>query len=190
MITKGKVAGKLYILDDSSFVFVVFDSCNIPRHLNGNSCNNVRNLNKDSFSIWHRRLGHSSCDVLSHLDFVPKKIDSLSYVPCHQAKQQRLPFPNSESFTTEIFKLIHVDLWGPYRCKTITGASYFLTIVDDFSRATWIFLLADKTQTFQTISNFFAYVSNQFQTFVKTIRTYNGTKFVKKIVKGFFLLWE
>lgn len=67
---------------------------------------------------------------------------------------------------------------GTYKSKTITGASYFLTIVDDFSRLTWTFLLSDKTQVFLTPSNFFAYVSNQFQTCVKVIRTDNGSEFV------------
>lgn len=99
-------------------------------------------------------------------------------IPCHEAKQKRLSFPNSNSSTSNIFDLIHVDLWGPYRSKTITGSYYFLTILEDFSRSTWTFLLSDKTQVYKTLSNFLTYVSTQFQNFVKVIRTDNGIEFV------------
>lgn len=79
-----------------------------------------------------------------------------------------------------------MDLWGPYRSKTITGASYFLTIVDDFSRSTWTFLLIDKTQVLLTLSNFFVYVKNQFLTTVKIIRTDNGSEFINHNCQNLF----
>lgn len=56
--------------------------------------------------------------------------------------------------------------------------SFFLTIVDDYSRLTWTFILNDKTQVFQASSNFFIHVTNQFETSVKIIRTNNGSEFV------------
>jgi len=37
------------------------------------------------------------------------------------------------------FDLIHVDIWGPYFVPSFEGHGYFLTIVDDFSRFTWIY---------------------------------------------------
>jgi len=45
---------------------------------------------------------------------------------------------------SDAFKLIHCDLWGPYKNVSSCGASYFLTIVDDYSRTMWIYLLIDK----------------------------------------------
>lgn len=143
MVAEGKVIGKLYILDNSSIVD--FLSCNSSKTCKDSKattfvekCNMVKNKNKDVISVWHRKLGHSSHDVLSHLDFISVKYVSRNEpcVPCHHAKQHKFPFENSESVTDGIFQLIHVDLWGPYKSKTITGASFFLTIVDDYSRAT------------------------------------------------------
>lgn len=49
----------------------------------------------------------------------------------------------SKSIAGCVFEFIHVDLWGT---KAITGASYFLTIVDDYSRVTWTHLLSNKEQ--------------------------------------------
>jgi len=60
---------------------------------------------------------------------------------CFCAKQTRSHFAISESKATKLFELIHCDIWGLYRIKASCGASYFLTIVDDASRATWVYLM-------------------------------------------------
>ncbi|KAL8160211.1 hypothetical protein V2J09_001748 [Rumex salicifolius] len=45
-----------------------------------------------------------------------------------------------------VFELLHMDLWGPYKSPTYSGAHYFVTVVDDFSRATWTHLIQSKDQ--------------------------------------------
>ena len=74
---------------------------------------------------------------------------------CVRAKQTRESFLLSENNAKENFELIHCDLWGPYRVVASSGASYFLTIVDDFSRSVWIYLLNAKTTVSSTLRNFF-----------------------------------
>lgn len=66
------------------------------------------------------------------------------YDVCCQAKQTHIPFPRSSILANDCFNLIHCDIWGPYPISTLFGARYFLTIVDDFSRATWVYLFTDK----------------------------------------------
>ena len=90
---------------------------------------------------------------------------------CHIAKQRKLSFPLGSSFTTTIFELIHADIWGPIFVMSIHGHSYFLTIVDDYSRHTWIYLLKNKTKVKPLIQAFCALVKNQ------TIRIDNGKEF-------------
>ena len=112
-------------------------------------------------------------DVVSSCKALPQSICQV----CHYAKQQRLPFPDSSSCTTHIFELIHVDLWGPYPHTTYNGYRYFLTIVDDYSRATWTHLLAAKSNAFPILKSFLAFVHTQFHTSVKAIRSDNGMEF-------------
>lgn len=112
IVAQGKILGNLYVLDSDS-LFLHF-SCNekLLKGLDIQSCKSIEHSNKDSFSIWHQRLGHSSNFVLEHLSFIPSKLHD-ELIPCiqyHEAKQQRFPFPNSDSCSDEIFKLIHVDL--------------------------------------------------------------------------------
>jgi len=54
----------------------------------------------------------------------------------------------------------------------------FLTIVDDHSRMTWIYLLKLKSDVVVVLRNFFQLVSTQFGKRVKVLRSDNGTEFV------------
>ena len=58
---------------------------------------------------------------------------------CPLAKQTRSQFPLSSINTHAPFELTHVDIWGGYHIPSITGAQYFLTIVDDHTRCTWVY---------------------------------------------------
>jgi len=40
----------------------------------------------------------------------------------------------------------YYDLWGRYHTPSLSGCHYFLCIVDDFSSATWVYLLVDKSE--------------------------------------------
>lgn len=70
------------------------------------------------------------------------------------AKHTRTCFSSSLSNTKHIFDLIHYDLWSPYRQSSLCGSSYFLTIVDDCSRAIWVHLLAKKMKHVTFLNNF------------------------------------
>ncbi|GJW21020.1 ribonuclease H-like domain-containing protein, partial [Tanacetum coccineum] len=59
------------------------------------------------------------------------------YVVCHMAKNTRELFPLSDHKSKSLGELVHLDLWGPYRVPIREGFKYFLTIVDDYSRAIW-----------------------------------------------------
>ncbi|CAM8998803.1 unnamed protein product [Rhodiola kirilowii] len=138
--------------------------------------------------LWHQRLGHPSSRVLSYL---PTSVSLNSSVEretvcdtCFRAKQTRECFSESDNKASAIFDLIHCDVWGPYRTPSTSGAVYFLTIVDDCSRAVWIFLMTEKREVQVIIRNFMAMVQRQFEKHVKVVRSDNGTEFM--CMKSFF----
>jgi len=100
------------------------------------------------------------------------------------AKQSRLPFSPSTISSIKPFEIIHCDIWGRYRHPSLTGAHYFLTIVDDFSRFTWIFLMRHKNEAQSLLKNFFSFVRTQFETQIKTFRSDNGGEFIS--LRSFF----
>lgn len=126
--------------------------------------------------LLHTRLGHVSLSKMQHIPgYDCKHMHEYNCSVCLHSKQHKLPFPVSMSKANQCFDLIHIDLWGPYRVHALNGAKYFLTIVDDHSRATWTFLLNKKLQVATNISNFLTMVETQFTKFVKTVRSDNGT---------------
>lgn len=82
--------------------------------------------NNGSFELWYRYMGYPSSQPLTHLpdiSVLPPSSKQLFDVYC-RAKHSRSPFPNSSSHV-DLFALISVDIWGPYRFSIISGAKYF-----------------------------------------------------------------
>ena len=79
-----------------------------------------------------------------------------------------------------MFDLVHCDLWGPFSVPTIEGYKYFLTIVDDYFRCTWVYLLKSKSETQAPIQQFSIMVESQFDAKLKCLRSDNGAKFITK----------
>lgn len=65
---------------------------------------------------------------------------------CPLAKQSKMPFQLSTHDTVSIFDLVHQDVWRPFHEETVSGSRYFLTLVDDHSRATWTYLMRKKSE--------------------------------------------
>ncbi|KAJ3699854.1 hypothetical protein LUZ61_003559 [Rhynchospora tenuis] len=142
----------------------------------------------EDFLMWHRRMGHPSTQTT--LLFPGVKNDSYDSKTicdiCLKAKQTRDVFPISLNKAIESFELIHCDIWGPYRVASHCGAHYFLTIVDDFSRAVWVYLMTEKKETSKLLISFCKMVKNQFGKCVKCVRTDNGLEFKTGSIKEFY----
>jgi len=70
-----------------------------------------------------------------------------------------------------------MDIWGPLNVHSLHGYKYFLTIVDDYSRYTWIHLMKSKSETRDYMQCFIVDIKNQFNKGLKAIRTDNGKEF-------------
>lgn len=56
------------------------------------------------------------------------------------------------------------------------GAIYFFTLVGDYTRAVWVYLLQNKIDVHKYFLSFFAMFERQFETTVKIVRRDNGTE--------------
>ena len=115
---------------------------------------------------WHKRLGHPSNGKLSHIPFC--KVTSHNSKEdicdsCLKAKLTRLPFQTSTIKTNDCFDMIHCDIWGGYRTFSLTHGSYFLTIVDDYSQAVWVYIIKHKYEASDYLINFYSLVQTQFK---------------------------
>nr|GMC80237.1 Retrovirus-related Pol polyprotein from transposon TNT 1-94 [Ipomoea batatas] len=128
-----------------------------------------------SFDLWHQRMGHPSEKVMKLLPSVGTAARSFNKAceVCFRAKQPREKFPLSNNRVSRIFEKIHCDLWGPYRHQSSCGARYFLTIIDDYSRAVWVYLLIDKTEVLKMFLSFVAMIDRQFSQSIKVVQSDN-----------------
>lgn len=113
--------------------------------------------------LWHSRMGHPPAITLNKLAIMPSIQDSLFSTcdVCIRAKQKRLHFPTVDNHSYQLFDLIHCDLWGPYKPYTHGKCNHFLTIVEQYSKCTWVFLLSDKSHVSTLLRNFIHYVNSQ-----------------------------
>ena len=143
------------------------------------SAKGIFSANLSVSELWHFRLGHLSFEQMLYVhlpdcnNFTTHGVCQI----CPMAKLHRQSFPLSTSRALNCFNLLHVDIWGPYSHRTYNGSRFFLTIVDDHSRATWVHLLAHKSNAFPLLKAFVSFVETQFGAIVQVIRSDNGMEF-------------
>ena len=128
--------------------------------------------------LWHTRLGHPS---LSHLQLLASQghlglvqFEKFDCTSCHFDKQTKLPFNNSDFFSSTPFDLVHSNIWGPALVPTEEGSIYFVIFVDDFSRYTWIYLLHHRSELVSIYQTFHKMIETQFNRIVKIFRSDNA----------------
>ncbi|WVZ06123.1 hypothetical protein V8G54_019469 [Vigna mungo] len=99
-------------------------------------------------------------DKLQKLDFCDH---------CVLGKSHRIPFGKGKHSTERPFEYVHADLWGPAR--TLTHV--------------WIYVLKNKSETFQKFKEWHTQIENQLGCRLKCLRTDNGLEFVSEEFNGF-----
>ena len=75
-------------------------------------------------------------------------------------------------------ELLHMDLVGPARVRSVAGKWYVLVVVDDFSRYSWVFFLEDKSETFGFVRDLILRLKNERHgDAIRAICSDNGTEF-------------
>lgn len=73
---------------------------------------------------------------------------------------------------------MHCDLWGPAKTITHGGGKYFLSVIDDYSRRVWVYVLKTKDETFGKFKEWLTTTENKIGHKLKHLRTDNGLEFV------------
>ncbi|WKA09208.1 hypothetical protein VitviT2T_026876 [Vitis vinifera] len=169
MIGMGRCSGNLYVLDPTN-LFPISSSVTVV-------CNYA---SKTEHELWHYRLCHLSYNRLNSLKDVLNLKQFVSHhfhcSICHLAKQKSLSFPISNTVSSSLFELLHLEIWGSFHYPTHEGFRYFFTIVDVFSRSTWIYLLHAKSDVLDVFPAFYNLVHTQFGIKIKYVHSDNTPK--------------
>ena len=63
---------------------------------------------------------------------------------CRHGKQTKVESKTKEYSTTKPLEIVHTDLCGPMRPKGLEGEIYFMLLIDDYTRMTWVCFLQKK----------------------------------------------
>jgi len=122
--------------------------------------------------LWHRRLGHSSAASIHRLSSTGHllglehtTLSALEDVcghcePCLVGKSKAQPHRDlgGKLTATTPFELIHFDTKGPFETNSYGGNRFALIIVDDFSRAKYVYPLKAKSQALDALKEFLGVV--------------------------------
>nr|GEW88568.1 hypothetical protein [Tanacetum cinerariifolium] len=136
---------------------------------------------------WHKRMARVNFKTINKLakhglvEGLPLKLFTNEHncVACNKGNQHKASYNAIFARRTifELFKLLHMDLFGPTSIRSIDHKYYSFVVTDDFSRFSWAFFLGTKDETFYILKNFIALIENQLNKKVKAIRCDNGTEF-------------
>ncbi|CAI7858637.1 unnamed protein product [Closterium sp. NIES-54] len=102
-----------------------------------------------------------------------------------QAKFTLYPFSSSEATAKAPLDEVVMDVVGPLKLGA-ARAEYFLTIVDVYTRMTWVYVLSKKSDVAETVkTDWLPMVERQQDRLVKAIRTDRGGEFLSNE----FSLW-
>nr|GEY39956.1 retrotransposon protein, putative, Ty1-copia subclass [Tanacetum cinerariifolium] len=143
----------------------------------------------DCTYLWHGRLAHISKKRIEKLqqEELLKSTDDESFdqcVSCLSGKMTGKSFPRHPKRETDLLRIIHTDVCVPLRHVSRQGASYFITLTDDYSCHGYVYLLKHKHEVFETFKVFKNEVENQLGKKIKALRSDRG--YPKEIMGYYF----
>lgn len=101
-------------------------------------------------SDWHKKLAHQNKQQIKRYlrrENIEFEDDSSDFCceSCLSGKQQRQPFPPSQSRAKTCLEIIHADLAGPMETKSLGGNRYVLVLKDDYSGYRSVYFLRNKS---------------------------------------------
>jgi hypothetical protein len=142
-----------------------------------------------SSTLWHQRLGHPAPATLERPNKVHvvscNKVDRSLCHSCQIGKHTHLPFSSSLSITHAPFELVHCDVWTS-PINSLSGFSYYLVCLDDYSHYCWVFPLRKKSEVHQHLVELAALAKTQFSSPIKCFQADNGAEFINTATTKFF----
>lgn len=136
--------------------------------------------------LWHRRTAHGNHVSLKLLK--DKLALGISYpdetfencVACLKGKMRQKPFPtNRGRRAKEKLELVHSDLIVINK-PSFSGCRYIFTLIDDYTRKTWVYFLKEKSEVLEYFIDFKNEVENETGLKIKCWRTDRGGEFLNR----------
>ena len=138
-------------------------------------------------SLWHRRLAHHDYNsvkqmikknLITGIDIKSNKSPDPICEPCLAGKMNANPFPPSKTRASKPLELIHTDLHGPFKTRTMSGYRYWITFIDDYTRFRAVMFLKSKDQAFDAFRRYKAYAESHLGAKILSMRCDKGGEYM------------
>ncbi|GJP82644.1 hypothetical protein CLOP_g12891 [Closterium sp. NIES-67] len=146
------------------------------------------------WETWHERQCHVNFPMLQKLVKdgslkgleVKGGVKEIGSCPtCLETKFSKFPFNSTTGPAKTPLALVHMDVVGPTRAPSLSGSRYFLTIVDDHTRAVWVYPLKSKGEVAAAVlKEWMPRAQRECGHKVKVIRSDNGGEFIGADFEG------
>ncbi|MBW0479363.1 hypothetical protein O181_019078 [Austropuccinia psidii MF-1] len=133
----------------------------------------------------HKASGHPSLEYFKKM-YPTKQISSFDCITCTTCKMTKTPFKGTFPVATYKLQYLHMDLCGPISPPSVSGAKYFLKILNGFSHFAWVFFLTNKSEVKSILKKHITKIERQSNSKVTNIISDNGTEFVNNELKSFY----
>lgn len=100
----------------------------------------------------------------------------------------RPAFPKAaEKVSTNVLDIVHSDVCGPMPKVTPGGCRYYVTMIDDHSRFTFVYFLKRKSEVEEKIRGFVRMVETQVGRKPRAIRSDQGGEYSSKTLRQFYV---
>ena len=145
--------------------------------------------NKTQIWLSHFRLSHPSFSFLKRMFptmFGRLAIQIFHYDACEFIKHHRVSFPSRNNKCYIPLSLIHTDVWGSTRIQSISKAKWFVSVINDCTKVTWVFLMKHKSDVSTIFRVFHTMVKTQFDAKIQTVRSNNRIEYFNQCLSSYF----
>ena len=100
-------------------------------------------------------------------------------------KSKKMAYPSGKHTSQSVLDYAHSDIWGPAQTISVGGCRYFLSIVDDYSRKIWLYIMKEKPDAFDKFREWCKEVEVEKGSSLKFLRTDNGLEFLSHQFEDF-----
>ena len=142
------------------------------------------NAKINTTKLWHERFGHLCLVVLNEIyrSGMVADLPTILDLPdvceaCMMGKKHWKPFPQEASGAKAPPQLVHIDLCGKMNMAALGGSSYFMMLIDDYSRRTWVYFLKGKDEAFAKFKEWHILVKKETCNKLKKLKSDRGKEF-------------
>lgn len=152
-------------------------------------------VNQATQSVWHFRLGHINAfdlkkminkSMVNGIGNINVNTDKELCESCVLGKDARKPFTTKNNIrSNRILELIHTDVCGPVSTPGTDGTRYFVTFTDDYSRASMVYCMRNKSDVLDKFREYVEMAEAQHGCKISKLRSDNGGEYTSNDFKSF-----